>query len=504
MSEDFSRDFSKMSREGLVSFCRELYSRNGISAFSYPALNSIPKLYSNLYIHGLSQKALLKEMGIELEYKKYQLTQPRKYGSGFRLRWSWDLVIEKTIEIKNAEGHLPPALWFQKNGHASIIQALYNSGHTWADLREAVGDFSGSNFVESRNGLRWLSHAEASLSNFLYARGIEHKKGERYSQHYSEFSGARYAIFDMHFRGENGSWFDVEIWGDKPNGHNEKKYARIRYAKEKFNSTNLNFIGIHFADCYEEEKLSDILCSSLGRIVPFKFDKPTDHQIYSTHWSNADELLVFCKALALKMPNGEFPAEDWLRKRGKWADREGDAYNTLSVYIKIWLGGIRNLRKLIGQSEVSTQQWDRNSALSAYKEFYEKYELTPAQVINNYRRKFDVSVSTDVAAYAACLSSAILKYVGGSSKAKSLLGIKIQRQTKWSRDKVIFSVKQICDEYELSPNQLLRKSSKGDIFLSLEKVKMLKQLINAITRFPGGLDGVYAELGIRPQNHQKI
>ena len=138
------------------------------------------------------------------------------------------MIVKKAVAIKCSQGSLPPALWFQKNGHAALIQALYNLGHTWDQLREAVGDFSNSNFVQSRNGLRWLSHAEASLSNFLYARGIQHKKGERYDDTFSQSSPTRYAIYDLHFVGTDGDWFDVEVWGDIPGGHNEEKYARVR------------------------------------------------------------------------------------------------------------------------------------------------------------------------------------------------------------------------------------------------------------------------------------
>ncbi len=226
-----SKDFAKMSRNELLEFCRELYAQKGVSAFAYPALKAIPKLYFNLYSNELSQKALLKELGIEEEYKRHTISKPYKYGSTQRERWSWDALLQKALAIKEVEGRLPPALWFQKSGHGAFIQALYNLGHTWAQLREAVGDFTDSNFVKSRNGIRWLSHAEASLSNFLYARGIKHKKGERYDDAFAKLAPTKYAIFDLHFPGNEGQWLDVEVWGDKPNGHNEERYAQTRAAK---------------------------------------------------------------------------------------------------------------------------------------------------------------------------------------------------------------------------------------------------------------------------------
>lgn len=502
MANGNGKDFAKMSRNELLDFCRGLYADKGIAAFAYPSLKAIPKLYFNLYANDLSQKTLLKELGIEDEYKRYTVSKPYKYGSTQRERWSWDSLLQKALAIKETEGRLPPALWFQKNGQAAFIQALYNLGHTWAELREAVGDFTDSNFVQSRNGIRWLSHAEASLSNFLYARGIEHKKGERYDDAFAEIAPTKYAIFDLHFLGKQGQWLDVEIWGDKPNGHNEEKYARTRAAKEAFNADNPNFIGIHHADCYDEEKLADVLSPHIGRIAPFQFDKPTDPLIHSTHWSNADELLDFCKDLAAKMPNGEFPPEDWLRKRGKFADRDGAAYNTLSVYIKQWLGGIRNLRKLIGQAEVSTQQWDKNSALAAYKAFFDKHGMTPHQARHAYKRG-DSRLSYDDSLEAINIASAVQKYAGGADLANETLGIQMERQVKWSKEALLAGIKQVLDEYGLSPNQVLYDHKKGRIVLPPEKLKRLGQIRDAVTRFPNGLDGVYAELGVQaPKRHR--
>lgn len=491
MKAGAGEDFASMSRVELLDYCRKLYAEKGVAVFTYSALKSIPRLYYNLYSKGLSQKTLLKELGIAQEYKQYVT------------RWTWELVLEKALAIKESEGRLPPAMWFQKNGHSSFIQALYTLGYTWAELREAVDDFSDSNFVQSRNGMRWLSHAEASLSNFLYARGIAHKKGERYNESFAELAAGRYAIFDLHFLGKNRKWFDVEVWGDKPNGHNEEIYAKTRSAKEFFNSSNPHFLGIHFADCYDEAKLAAILSPHIGDIVPFQFDKPTDSLIHSTHWSNADELLDFCKELASKMPDGKFPAEDWLRKRGKWASRDGQAYNTLSVYIKLWLGGIRNLRKLLGQAEASTQQWDRESALLAYKKFFDKHGLTPQQVRHSYRRKAGSLFSEKDALEALRIASAIEKYADGADATNKALRINPQRQIKWPKEELLDKVKQIANEYGLSPNQLLYDHRKGKIELPAEKVRMVKSLIDALTRFHGGLHGVYDELGIQPPKRKR-
>ena len=415
-----------MSRNELLDYCRSLYDQNGIAALSYTKLKAIPKLYPNLYAKGLSQKSILKDLVLEDEYKSYLIAVPYKTGESVRYRWTWERLIEKFKKIREEQGALPPALWFQKNGHSSLVATLYYLGHTWDELREAVGDFSTSNFVQSRNGLRWLSHAEASISNFLHARGIEHKKGMRYDSSFAELAVSKYAIYDLHILSADNIWFDVEVWGDRPNGHNEERYARIRSAKEEFNRSNPYFLGIHHTDCYDESKLTEILKPCIGLVQPFKFDKPTDILLHSTHWSNADELLAFCQDLASKMPDGKFPSEDWLRKRGQWENRSGDTYNTLSVYIKVWLGGTRNLRRLLGQGHNNTTEWSKASALDAYRNFYDTHGLTPYQVKSRKTRHVDSKITIDEYRDAVNIAAAIQKYAGGAVKANELLGIKIK------------------------------------------------------------------------------
>lgn len=488
------KKFSKMSRNELLDFCRELHAKDGVAAFTFAALKSVPTLYFNLYAKDLPQRTLLKELGIEDDFKRWSQTQP--FASGARQRWSWEVVVEKAKAIMKEEGRLPPAMWFQKNGHASIVTALYYLGHTWDQLQEAVGDFSTSNFVESRNGKRWLSHAEASLSNFLYARGIEHWKGERYDDAFAEAAPSRYAIYDMHFVNQAGERFDVEVWGDRPNGHNENRYADIREAKEAFNANNPRFLGIHFKDCYTEDALSAILEPAIGRIEPFQFDKPTDALLHSTHWSNADELLNFCRDLASKMPDGKFPAEDWLRKRGRWADRDGEAYNTLSVYIKQWIGGTRRLRELIGQADCSTKQWDRETAIAAYKAFYEKHGMTPHQMRHSKKRKANEKPSDALISEAINLSAAISKYAGGVDAVHAELGIEVVKISKWAKAKLLSSVREIVETYGLSPNQLKQDYKAGRVALTPDKAQRVGQVADAISRFPGGLFAVYAELDI--------
>lgn len=419
-----------MPEADLLAYCRRLYEEQGFAAFSFKSLKRHEGLYTSLYRRGLAIKTLIRRLGLESEYRAHRLGTPLIRGGRHQRRWSWERVVEGASTIKVELGFLPPAGWFRENGHQSLVQCLYRLGKTWEELRQAVGDSASGIFVESRNGIRWRSHPEASLSNFLFARGIEHRRGDRYPEGYEVASGRAYGMYDLHFRAGD-RWIDVEIWGDNPGGHDAVEYQAKRKSKEEFNKTNPNFLGIHYEDCYSDERLCSALAPYIGIIIPFRFERPTDPIIQSTHWSNTDELLECCREIAQQMPDGKFPTEDWLRKRGKHADRAGPSYNTVSVYIKLWFGGIRQLRTLLGQAHHSTTIWTRDGVAAAWLDFWNTHGLTPNQVRAHAKRSQAV-FSPDLIRRAGRLESAAVKYAGGAQALNAELGIKVLR-TRVSR-----------------------------------------------------------------------
>src|SRR5712664_535832 len=167
------------------------------------------------------------------------------YCGGVRY-WTWEKIVSVAREMVGREGHLPAAGKLQAMGYGMMTNCLYKHGRSWADLREAAESFETSSFVPSRNGLRWRSHPEASLSNFLFSRGVTHEKGRKYPESYSKFSGKKYGYYDLHFFDICGRVIDVEIWGDKPNGHGEAAYKKVRVLKQKYNSGRTTFLGIHY------------------------------------------------------------------------------------------------------------------------------------------------------------------------------------------------------------------------------------------------------------------
>ena len=350
--------------------------------------------------------------------------------------WTWERIVSTARSVTEKEGFLPPAARFQSLGYAMLVQCVYKLGRSWEDLRKELASWESSQFVSSRSGRRWRSHPEASLSNFLFARGIPHEKGKKYPDEYAKFSGKTYGYYDVEFIDRSGRAIDVEIWGDKPEGHNEKNYAKVRRLKERFNRLNRTFLGIHYSDCYDDQRLSKILEPFIGVVQPHVFVKLHDPFIETTHWSNADEVLKTCEQLAALQPDGKFPAEDWLRKRGRWARRPGPVYNTLSVYIKNWVGGIRKVRELLGQPENSTTQWSKQRALSELRQWLGVYGKSP----NTVRREIilgRIEIDREVFKHAARVVAAINKHVGSLSRAYAELGVRpgkyFQRKGPWTK-----------------------------------------------------------------------
>ncbi|MBL1213904.1 MAG: hypothetical protein HND52_11160 [Ignavibacteriae bacterium] len=398
--------------DDLLSECRNLYNNKGISTFLYKNIDK--KLYFRLYQNGLTLSDVIKKLDLECEFKHYKLSIAK---------WNWTKLIEEIKPIVKKQNFLPPASWFQNNNKSHLIQALYSLGKNWDDLRKEFNSYENSSFVISRNKLRWRSHPEASLSNFLFSRGIKHCKGKKYPPEYSVESKKNYGYYDLQFVTRNKDKINVEIWGDRPHGHAEIEYEKTKKLKLNFNENKKNFLGVHFSDCYNEKVLENILKKYIGIITPFNFEKPYDEIIPTTHWSNADELILYCKNFAQKMPNGIFPTEEWLRKRGKWKHRDGEAYNTLSIYIKTWIGGIRKLRKILGQPENSTRKWNEKNAVKEYENIFNKYNLTTGQLRGKLRRK-QMFLSEKEKRLINNVDSAVRKHYGSISKLNAQLGIK--------------------------------------------------------------------------------
>lgn len=491
-----------MTDAELRDYLMERYRTHGIESLSYAFIKKEKGLYHHLYSRGYKVKHIIHILGLDDEYQQFKEDNFTKVCDGVvQKRWSWRRVIKTVTPIVEEQGFLPPAQWFNSNGFGSLVQYVYNSNKSWQELREHFGSFENSDFITSRNGMRWRSRPEASLSNFLYARGIEHKTGEKYPEEYANYGGSNYGYYDLHFRANSGAWIDVEIWGDKPKGHNEQGYAATRKAKEHFNESNNNFIGLHYSDCYEDKRLSVLLKKYIGTIEPFIFEKPEDEVIQTTHWTDADELIEYCKKIADSQPSGKFPTEEWLRKRGKWKDRDGPAYNTVSVYIKNWIGGVRQLREILGQSENSTSVWSRETAINEYMEWFEKYGFTTGQV-----RRHPQEVSVEERKKAQNITRAVEKYYGPVSKLNEHLNIDSPKITKWNAEYILKLASEIYEKYSLTPNQMANLDKKDQVLFGVtdDEIVLSRQMVDRLSSYFSGSKELYRKLDIRPVDKRTL
>ena len=436
----------KEVHERLIESVKQLYARHGLKALVTEFLEK-RGLYARLLKAGLYKPALLKELGIADAFATWKIENRTHGGKPWRIL-SWDEAVSQAKKLKAQHGDLPTVEWCRCNGHGPLTYAVHGSGRVWEDLRKAIGCKPGRNFCSSRNEMRWRSRPEACFSDFLYARGIEHKRGERYPLGYQKRTGRNWGQYDLHFRSKDGTWINVEIWGDPLNALSGGRYRTTRALKEAWHRNKKHFLGVDYKDCLSDEPLTEILKPYIGIIEPFKFDKPYDKLIQTSHWSDAYELLEECRKFAAQMPNGVFPSEDWLRKRGKYVNRRGPVYNTLAIRVNNWIGGMRKVRELLGHGHASTTKWTREKAITAWRDFEERHGVSPSQCLG---RKNNGLFPNYVIREAARIYEAARSY-GVLFDAR---GGRTKRKVFWTRERAISEWHSFTREHGRTPSQCM-------------------------------------------------
>jgi len=433
-------------RSIILDQVRALYAEHGSKALASPFLKAAGVTRARLIGVGLNHAGLLNEIGLTEEYKRFRAAE-FTYAGKVKPRLSWDLAKAEAGRLVEREGDLPTVQWCRLNGFSRLTNYIHKSGRSWEDLRAAIGLPPSVKFFGSRNGLRWRSRPEASFSNFLYARGVEHKRGERYADGYAQQSGRAYGRYDLHFKSKAGAWIDVEIWGDIPDAYSHGRYGKTRAFKEAWHAGVANFLGLQYQDCLSDARLAELLEPHIGVVEPFQFDKPQDRLIETAHWSDADELLETCRQMAAEMPDGIFPGDEWLRKRGRYADRPGEDYNTLAQRVTTWLGGTRNVRRLLGQSEASTTAWSPESVVQAWREFEALHGLSPSQLKSKTQRG---SFPPGVVKEAQRIYEAAAR-AGVRDHARRGVSAKI----KWTAERAVTEWREFHRVHGISPSQAM-------------------------------------------------
>ena len=422
-----------------------VYREEGIEAFSFQRLKEL-RLYYPLYRFGWNAEKLCERYGMTTSEWKQRRRQLRNQTAGL-IDWNEEKVWEIWDQLVNQFGYVPTAneVRHETEGLGAvyqymrvygidmdIVRAKYPDQNYGPQFNQMIGTNrvggmkNRARWTESVNGMRWHSRVEASVSNFLYARGIPHQKGELYDDEYSEQSGYSRGWYDIHFESLTGETIDLEIWGNL-----DDEYMKKRLAKEDYNAENANFLGIDWEQC-TESGLSKVLEPYIGIIKPYIFDKPEHKIIQTAFWSDAPEIIETCRWIAEQQPDGRFPTEHWLRKRGKYADRDGETYNTLGVYIQKYVGGLLELRTILGEDISHYRRWTRESILIALDEWMQDYGVSPHSYMTQHKRHNNLD--DEISKYASSLNGATVKHIGTFSEAMKILGYSQKnRISKWEK-----------------------------------------------------------------------
>lgn len=425
----------------------DVYRSEGFDGLSTKRLNEL-KLYFPLYHLGWNQQKICHRYGMTTEEWKLRKKKISNQSKG-HIDWNenkiyeiWDILVQHygyvptANEVRQEFPKYQSLFGAMTELRISIdqVRAMYPSQKygpnfnlitTTIDGQPIKGFKNHTRWTESVNGMRWHSRAEASVSNFLYGRGIHHKKGELYGEEYSRDSDYSRGWYDIHFEAQDGRYIDLEIWGNM-----DENYARKRRAKEKYNSNNPNFLGIDFDDC-TEFGLTKAFEPYIGIIEPYIFDKPEHRVIQTSFWTDAEEVIETCRWLAGQQSDGIFPPESWLRKRGKYKNRSGETYNTLGIYIEKYVGGMINLRRILEEPNQRHLKWNRDSVLAALDEWMEEYCISPNAY---YQRKVKEGKEDEISKYARSIHRGVIKHLGTTYEAMKILGYSQEnRGAKWKK-----------------------------------------------------------------------
>ncbi len=372
-----------------------IFRENGIVGLSYKWLkdNSHIRLY-NIVVgkYKYKMEILSNKFGVIEEWKKNR--KDSRYKTKDIINWNCNVFEEICNEIITKYGYIPPAQFLRDNNYGAFVSYMYKNNYTYEQLNKKFNINSNPKHM-CRNGMNFRSLAEACLANYLYSRSIPIKQGERYSDTYSQLTGRKYGMYDLHFIATNGiyadKWINCEVWGYKPMGHSEEAYAVKRKQKEEFHKDDKLFLGINYFDCYKEDRLNEILDKYIGNITPKIYTCENDYKFKPTEWSLASEVIEQCKYI-IENNCGILPSEDWLRKRGKHKNREThkweSKYNlgTLSVNINK-IGGIRKIRDIIKSTNTSTNIWNATQIIDYFTEIYKIHNKTPQSLLSKLRRQ---------------------------------------------------------------------------------------------------------------------
>ena len=303
-----------------------------------------------------------------------------------RTDWTMQMVDEQINIILEKYHCIPPLAILREKGWSGMFQWLRKQSVTMGQLREKYQKYAALH-LQARNGKIYRSYAEMCFVDFLWARNITFKDGEVYPEEYNEQSGQHHGVFDFHFESVDGRMIDVEIFGGARTGGQDaqKEYKRIRQAKEIFNADRSNFLAIEYDDCYDENKLINILEPFLGRPHPSNILNAYDANIPSVFWSLADQVLTEAEDIASHFEDRSLPAQHWFNRIELYADRVIQPWEQAKwgVFLSKTkrIGGLNKLRSMMGRGQKNRHDWTRDEVLHVFREMYCKYQKSPSALM---------------------------------------------------------------------------------------------------------------------------
>tara|TARA_Y100000748_G_scaffold303281_1_gene307902 strand:- start:1356 stop:3374 length:2019 start_codon:yes stop_codon:yes gene_type:complete len=365
----------KYTKQELLKLVKDLYAKDGIQVLTDEYLFTCKVPYKHfpqkslVLKHALGNERLfitnivselLPELPHLADEREEYLKIHRRVPHG-RQKWTRPKFLEITEMLLNKYNRIPHKGILQHENLGSYESYMYQYGYT----KESIYAMHGLHF-EYTCRLGWLrdSQAEVFVGDYLFARNVEQRKGQKYPENYADYGEFHSAIYDGHFLGQYGKWKDVwiayEIWGDNPAGRGEV-YAKRRKQKELFHKKeNIFFLSIHWEKCEKEKNLEDIFRPFLG-VLPVVKGSEEDKHFDSNLWSFKDIVLAECKKV--QQHYGTIPLTAWFLRRkeykyrvqNRWEFELRYAMSTLLRKIEK-IGGIRKVRKILKCKVISDYQ----------------------------------------------------------------------------------------------------------------------------------------------------
>ena len=430
------------SQYEVLADCEQYIEDHGLEMFTYNAVKQIDSLLSGqMQRAGINCRDVSRRLDISEEWdmieKDVRMAGHKRRMEEWQTYWTPEKFHEIAQEILEKYRCIPVSGFLAVNGYGHFCQKVNKYAESFAKLRDQY-DPGYKTRLCSVDSQRWLSFSEAAGCNFLLARGVKPTPGSPYPDQYSVQSGRRSGRYDMHFVGNVLPFVDqqinVEVWGEPVGSSNGmEKYAETKRQKILFHTGDPTFLQVDFRDCYQENRLKDLLSDyiDVSNMV-----KSLEHfpDLPSTKWSLVDEVVLKAKSICNKTPNGILPARSWFTRDKPYQHRHAAIWEP-EPHVLSALGwqinevGFGAVRQALGQGEHNVHVWTQKEVEEAFQKVYSKHHKSPIALSK------DCSIATSTKNECNCMTKAAAK-LGITREVCAKLSIPIRDRQTWTEAKV--------------------------------------------------------------------